>query len=1264
MPKSFQILRVPILLAAVATAYFAQVSIQNRTLSAENAVWFAVAIALVILGSIGLPTLDIPRGFAPEFEKINQRSTVAWLLSWALMLVSTILFVRNANGPAWLLHLAGILIFSIAFFFSRTKVPNPKSGALLSPRWSSVLPVILITLLALLPRLYQIGQFPEGVWYDEGVNGLLGQQILDQPGYLPIYIDATQLPAHFDYLVAAALKIFGYGIAAERLPSTFFGVTSVVFTFLLFRRWFGVRVAVVAGVLFATMHWSLTLSRFGVNGHATAAFEMATLYFLDRAVIGKRLADFAFAGLMVGLGLNFYYAFRIFAVMLLIFIFLYAILRLILRRFGSQNAAQPAVDNNDVRHWIVPALAALFGALIAIAPIAQFAIRNPDEFFARTSTVSIFNKRDEPDLFKALTSNAIKHLQMFNVRGDGNGRHNIPGEPMLDPLTGAMAVLGLGFSISRIWRPANLLMVMMFCALLMAGILSVDFEAPQAYRSNGVMPSIIYFACIPFILLALSTEVVPLNSTSRRILPAVAVILGVGALGYISWNNLYSFFVRQREAADSWQVGAVAETFAGREMDRLGQNYDLVVSSLFAGHPSTQFVAPRVKDYKIFTPNDILVLGDSATRGVAYILEPGLNATYDQLIRYFPRAKVRQLTPPLGGAPLAYSVVVEPNDVAGLVGISVKYFEAGNFEGQVLKEESFSTGTVDWSTHAPVETPFAVEIQSTLYVPQFGDYTLSVRGSDSSEIFVDEFRTNGSLTSLAKGNHSLRIRIPQNQTNHKLELYWRGPPSPAGQAIPRSALLRRPVSNSGLLGSYFRTPDWSGPPAFTQVDPQIAFYFHLLPLPRPYSVSWKGRVFAAKSGPYIFSTVSIDESELDIDGQRVITNHQSGGPVDGRVTLEKGWHDVALRFSDHSGYTQVYLYWTPPGGTRELIPSILLSPPMGAYPNENDLRLRSQSGAPPAGDVNSVVTDGTVENPVTPTVLVQIPITPIVQSIRKPSQPAPSLKLQFVKSIGKSGGGPAEFVSPRGIAILPDGDLVVVDGGNKRVQIVSSDGKPILQIGGDERPFTDPMDVAIMKNGDLLILDADAPFIYRFDQTGNPKARIPIDATGVYKPRGFALNLAGQLLVADTGGGRALTISDSGEVIATIGSKGSGAAQFIEPNSIALSTDGLVYIVDGPGGRVSEIREGQIVNVFPISKSSAVIGSHVIDLGDGTLMLSATEPHIIQRYTHEGILIEVWGTPGTGEGQFQQPTGMAMYRDDLWIVDTSNDRLQKWQVIR
>ena len=83
----------------------------------------------------------------------------------------------------------------------------------------------------------------------------------------------------------------------------------------------------------------------------------------------------------------------------------------------------------------------------------------------------------------------VEHLLMFNFHGDNNGRHNLPGTPMLDPITGALMVLGVGLCLWRIRQPGSFLLLAWLLLMLVPGIFSLDFEAPQSYRAIGSLPA-------------------------------------------------------------------------------------------------------------------------------------------------------------------------------------------------------------------------------------------------------------------------------------------------------------------------------------------------------------------------------------------------------------------------------------------------------------------------------------------------------------------------------------------------------------------------------------------------------------------------------------------------------------------------------------------------------------------------------------------------------------------------------------------------------
>lgn len=1294
--KIIRPVRVLLVIISIGLALYAQSTIKNHVLGAATLPLFAGAIALAVLASIGLPALPLAQPNAPAFEKLGKQYLIGMAVAFVLMVLGVLEFLKGAapedsSPTGWIFYALSMLVFGLAFIPFGRMLSRGKTGhsaAVTISRADKVERVIAIALFvalagaALLVRMNLLNEFPDGVWFDEGANGLVALKMIQDPAYRPLYVDVTQMPAHFNFIIAFLFQIFGANIGAVRLAPTIFGVAAVAFTFLLFRRWFNTPIAIFAAAMFAVMRYSLTFSRFGLNGHVNVTMIVISLYFLDRAVRNKKFLDFALAGLVIGFGLNFYYAFRLFAAVVFGFAGLCVLVWLVLRMMRRDSSAQPI--RTVARGWMLPSLVLIFGLIVAIAPVIQFAARNPEQFFIRTSTVSIFEKRDEPDLRVALSKNITKHLLMWNVSGDGNGRHNLPGEPMLDPVMGALAVVGVGYAVARAHRARNFLMLILFVGMLMGGILSVDFEAPQAYRSNGTMPSIIYFATLPIALLFQTIQQGLTRENIRKIGYVAGGLVGVVLLFNIAQYNLDTFFNRQRNSGSTWIVQSPGETFAGREMKRLAKDYDLVVSSHFANHPSQKFEAPNVNNFKIFTPNDLLVFGDDSSRGVAYLLDGSLKSTYQLLKKYFPTAQFVELVPPDGGEAVAYSVAISPEDIKQLIGVDVWIYDNDSFSGSPHKSQPLNTFLADWASAPPADlltSGKAVEFKASLYVPQYGLYKLVMRGTPGAEIFIDEFVVKPEGMNLGRGNHSLRVRLTSASARGKFDLAWQGPGISQLQTIPSSALLREPVTNNGLLGSYYRSPDWSGEPAFTQIDPEVAFYFHNLPLPRPYTVEWKGKVLAAQTGAYEFATMSIDESLLSVDGKQIVNNTQKGAIVGGVVQLEAGWHDIVMRFGDRTGYTQAYLYWTPPNGVREIIPSNKLLPPMGNYPTAEEMQKILVSRAPVIKRTSKSGDTGTMKVELfgVPTRVPEMPVSkpveltqpaPVAVSSAKPADNAPTknapvLKAQSVALVGEQGNGDGQFLNPRAVRIGKNGRIFVADTGNARVQILAEDGAFVKSIAGPENArFGEPIDIQIVKD-EVFVLDDQKPILYKFDQDGKYLGQIEMKGASMYMQRGFAIDKTGNIFVANTGGGQIVKFSPSGDMLQIIGEHGSGRGQLSEPNSVMVAEDGVIYAIDAQAGRVLLFdAEGKYQSDFPIAAASPAVGPRAIIASDGSILMTATEPHLIQRFSKSGELLAQMGGFGTEAGAFRQPTGIDLKDDVIWIAETGNNRLQKLKLTK
>jgi hypothetical protein len=284
----------------------------------------------------------------------------------------------------------------------------------------------------------------------------------------------------------------------------------------------------------------------------------------------------------------------------------------------------------------------------------------------------------------------------------------------------------------------------------------------------------------------------------------------------------------------------------------------------------------------------------------------------------------------MGGGIVMYEAILSPADLRAVSGIVARYFKGDSVEGKPVKEEVLTQIVMDWTKEQPLSEPFVAELQSTLHVSQYGSYRFSIRGAPNSLLWIDEYPVKDAPLTLALGNHKLRMQVPGSKD--KVELRWLQPNALDMQLVPAANLFRSPVTNSGLLGEYYPSPDWSGDPAFMQIDPEIAFYFHIIPLPRPYTVEWKGNSLPSGWAISVWAR-SVDGSQLMLDRRIVVNNPNGHTTIEGSTDLSQGWHDITIRFSDKTSSTQIYLYWTPPGASQsELVPTRYLLPPMGQYP--------------------------------------------------------------------------------------------------------------------------------------------------------------------------------------------------------------------------------------------------------------------------------------------------------------------------------------------
>src|SRR6185503_16425067 len=117
-----------------------------------------------------------------------------------------------------------------------------------------------IILLAIFFRFWQIKTFPGGLFPDEAANGLDINSIFQ--GHLqPFYERGNGREALFFYLLALSVSIFGRGFWQHHIVTGIVGVSEILVAYLLVKRLFGKRIALLTSFFMAASSYPVMLNR-------------------------------------------------------------------------------------------------------------------------------------------------------------------------------------------------------------------------------------------------------------------------------------------------------------------------------------------------------------------------------------------------------------------------------------------------------------------------------------------------------------------------------------------------------------------------------------------------------------------------------------------------------------------------------------------------------------------------------------------------------------------------------------------------------------------------------------------------------------------------------------------------------------------------------------------------------------------------------------------------------------------------------------------
>jgi len=346
---------------------------------------------------------------------------------------------------------------------------------------------LALVLGAAAPRFWRLDRVPLGLHGDEAITGMDARRALREGWIGPyLYPSALGQPAGPVYVAAAVLGIIGESTATLRFSMAVFGIGTVLFTYLAARAMFSRAVAVLAAILLAALPWHLHVSRIAFMVNAWPCLQMATLWLIFRARPGAAGAAPRAIAVGVAAGLTLYtYNAAPLSLPLFAIPFLY-------------DLFHPPVTR---RRTVAAAAVAVVTALVVALPLLDY-IRTHEEYFWHQEEVGVTHTAawrggDWSDRAALLAARAAEWGRGLAVGGrpdDGDGLGAV-GYPLLDPLTGIAALVGLGLAVRRWREPACGVLIGAVVLLPLGALLTIEDGLYR--RTLGLAPLLAVLAALP-----------------------------------------------------------------------------------------------------------------------------------------------------------------------------------------------------------------------------------------------------------------------------------------------------------------------------------------------------------------------------------------------------------------------------------------------------------------------------------------------------------------------------------------------------------------------------------------------------------------------------------------------------------------------------------------------------------------------------------------------------------------------------------------------
>jgi 4-amino-4-deoxy-L-arabinose transferase-like glycosyltransferase len=463
----------------------------------------AAVLPALLLSFMGLAVAIRLNNIGPRWTG----ALIGWASAWGCALVALAIWELTSGRPV----------------FGRPTIEQPT--------WSRTEIVGLVTILfaATLLRVIAIEDYPVVLHNDEMSCMIAARPFLG--GNPPIFgVGWFSCPNLGFFLTSLFLRVLGQTLFALRFSSAVLGVVSLLAAYLIVRRFFGIRPAMLLLVMTSPFHWHLHFSRAGFHYMQAASMTAVAIWLFTLAVDRRSPVIFAAAGVVTGIACQTYYAAWLTPFILVAW------------------ALSRGVSDRTLLRTAVKGLAmTLLFVVITMAPLLAYYTGDNYAATSRSKDVYLLSEHNQRHVAHAYGSNEpvrVLAINAVHLAGLFIGttydtclqygfRHQF-----IDPFLLVFFLCGLVYAATLYREPGGQLLWIWFLFTLAAGgLLTVD--APFSPRLIGIVPIVLLFASL-FIDRILDLDWIRNRRWSSAGATAVVALVIAGS----TWWNLNATFIR------------------------------------------------------------------------------------------------------------------------------------------------------------------------------------------------------------------------------------------------------------------------------------------------------------------------------------------------------------------------------------------------------------------------------------------------------------------------------------------------------------------------------------------------------------------------------------------------------------------------------------------------------------------------------------------------------------------------------------------------